>query len=287
MTCPLSAMLATDFPAFNMPDFLKKMPTLQGVGAGQTASVTLPLGLTYERLYFYANVDAVPADLPAADFGTYFGEIRILVDGRAVVRINAADLVALNAYKGIGTEVGMLPLLLAQPNMRTPEGEDFTGYGTKSGIQSLSVEIDCKAGQTFNTVSLYAHQSAGKPWGSHYQIKKYTVNQGVTGEKEISDIPRAAYSLTALHLVSSAVDSVQVEADQQKVYEAIPNVSNLAQKIAKRTPQAGYTHTDFLTKNRLAGSIPMVLQDFRVRYNFTGTGNFDLYAERIVGAQPA
>ena len=74
---------------------VKKMPTPLGIGAGQTASVQLPLGLTYERLYIFANVDAVPRDVPVSAWGTYVDEIRLMVDGDTKIQITAADLVSL------------------------------------------------------------------------------------------------------------------------------------------------------------------------------------------------
>lgn len=262
---------------------LKKMPTPLGIGPGQTASVSLPLGLTYERLYIRMNVDATPRDVPAAAWGTYIDEIRLMVDGESKIQITAADLVKLNQFYGQSMASGVLPLFLSRPWMRTVGGEDQTGYGTAGGMAAFTLEMDLKSGITINSLTVSAVQSPGRPFGPHLRVQRYIHNQGVTGEAEIADIVRGNYAMLALHAATADITTVEVHADNRKVHESDKPLRAAHYGVIKRTPQAGFTHIDFCTENRLAEAMPMALQDFRLKLNFTSTGNHSIYAESVQG----
>lgn len=264
---------------------LRRMPTPQGVGAGQTASVNLPLGLTYERLYIAANVNdgANDVDVPVADWGTYFGEIRLLVDGDAKIVIDAADLASLNLFYGQTMKAGTLPLFLSRPWMRTIDGENATAYGTAGGMATFSLEMEVNSGVTVNTLEVYAVQSPGTPFGPHLRIQKFVHTQGVAGEAEISDIPRGAYAMLAMHVNTGNISDVEVHVDQRKVHESDLALRAAHYDVIGRVPQTGFTHLDFLTENRIAEALPMAVQDFRIKPTFTGTGNFTMYAESLQG----
>lgn len=260
-----------------------KMPTPQGIGAGQTAHCQLGLGLTYERLYIRMNVDGTPRDVPAADWGTYIDEIRLMVDGDAKITIDAADLVKLNTFYGHPPVDGTLTLFLSRPWMRTPDGEDQTAYGTAFGtIKSFSLEMDLKTGITINELNVYAMQSPGRPFGPHLRIQRYVHNQSLVGVAEIAGINRGNYALSALHLTSADIDTVELHVDNRKVMDMDPVVREAHNTIAGRTEQAGMTHIDMMAENRLSQSMPMAVNDFRLKADFTAiAGNVSIYAESI------
>jgi len=271
------------------------MPTPAGIGAGQTASVNLPLGLTYHALFLRMNVQAgdpaAAVDVPAADWGDYLDEIRVQVNGDTTIRIDAADLVKLNQFYGVSLVAGTLPLYLGRPWMRTIGGEDQTAYKTNGGIASLTVEIEVKTGVTVNSLVLYAQQGPGVTdqgmplgWGPHLEINKFVHNQGVTGDAEISDIPRSAYSMMAMHFNTAAITGIEVTVDNRKVIENDKAIRDALAATIDRVPQSGMTHIDFLTEDRLIEALPMAVQDFRLKPTFTATGNFTIYAEAIKGA---
>lgn len=271
---------------------LRKMPTPRGIGAGQTAACNLILGSTYEILYIRMRVDdGGVADVAPANWGDYLGEIRILKDGDTVYQIDAADLVKLNTYYGQAMKPGVLPIFLSRPWMRTIGGEDETSYKTNGGVSTLDVEMDIKAGVTIDLLDVYAHQTPGidaanqrRAWGTHLRLQKFVHNQGVVGEAQIADIPRGAYNMLAMHINTTAVTDVEILADNRKQIESDAALRAAIYDIPKRTPQAGFTHIDFLTENRLVEAMPMALADFRLKLDFTATGSFAIYAESIRGA---
>ena len=266
---------------------LKKMPTPLGIGVGQTASVQLPIGLTYERLYIRANADVDGLgtdDVVEADWVNLIDEIRLMVDGDSKIQITASDLVALNKYYGIDHKPGVLPLFLSRPWMRTAGGDDQTAYGTAGGMTSFALEMDLKPGVTsIGSLNVYAVQSPGRPFGPHLRIQRYVHNQGVTGEAEISDIVRGPYAMLAMHFNTAAITDVEVLADQRKVHASDAAIRLGHYAVPGRAPQADFTHIDFITENRLSEAMPMALQDFRIKTDFTATGNFSIYTESVQG----
>ena len=260
---------------------IKKMPTPLGVGAGQTASVQLPLGLTYERLYMEFTVDGNPRKLPIAEMGDYIDEVRLMVDGDTKIQIKASDLVKLNKFYGQNGKPGVLDLFLAQPWMQTIDGQKQTAYGTRGGLSSFALEMDLKSGKTFAKVDVYALQSPGTAFGPHLRIQRYVHNQGVTGEAEISDIMRGNYSMAALHVNTDEIEDVEIMWDNRKILETSKSIRAAHYDVTKRNPQAGFTHIDFLSENILAEALPMAVSDFRLNPTFTATGNFSIYAVSI------
>lgn len=268
-----------------MPRFLREMPTPRGIGAGQTAASSLIIGSTYDVIYIRMVVDDVTVkDVPVADWGLYLDEIRILKDGDTVYQIDAADQVALNQYYGQSMVDGVLPIFLSRPWMRTINGEDQTSYKTAGGVATLDLEMDIKAGVTVSNLEVYAHQSPGQPWGTHLRLQKFVHNQGVVGEAQIADIPRGPYNMLAMHFNTAAITDLEVHVDNRKIIESDVALRAAIHDVAGRAPQAGFTHVDFLTENRLVGSLGMAVADFRLKTQFTAAGNFAIYAESVRGA---
>ena len=264
---------------------LKKMPTPLGVAAGAIASVALPIGLTYHRLYIVMEADlgAGPVPLPADEWENHVEEIRVMVNGDAQIIIDAKDLVALNAYHGMPDQEGTLALYLSQPWMRTANGEDQTAYGTV-GLASFTLEIDLKEGISSPKLEVYAVQSPGTAYGMHLRVQKYTVPQGLEGERQIADIMRGNYGMLALHVNSDKVGDIEVHADQRKVLESTKVVRAAHLTHSGRVAQAGYTHIDLVSENRLIEAMPMALADFRLTVDFEEAGNFVIYAVSVQGA---
>jgi hypothetical protein len=265
---------------------IQKMPTPQGIGAGQTATVNLPIGPTYHRLNIRMNVDADTArDVPISEWGSYIGEIRLMVNGENKIEIDAADLVSLNKYYGQDLKAGVLPIFLSQPWARTMSGEDTTAYGTASGVSTMTLEIDLKSGIAINELSVYAIQSEAKPFGAHLRIQRFSDQMSLSGTKEISDLPKGTFNLLGLHFTSDKADLVEVLANNVKVHETDKVLRAAHVGVTGRVTQSGFTHVDFMSENRLADVLPMALSDFRVKLDFeTAPGSFKIYSLTMRGA---
>lgn len=268
-----------------------KMPTVLGIGAGQTASVDLPTGLTYDSLYLRCNaqIAAAAKDLAAADWATVFGDVRLIVNGDVKITMAAADLVMRAQYYGEVLTAGVLALHLASPWMQTAHDQDVTGYGTApingiATVATFTMEMDIKAGQTVNALTVYADQSAALPWGPHLEIKRFNKQVGVIGTTQITDLPRGNWGLMAMHFASSAQTRAQVFRNQTKILDLDPAMAAAVYDEGGRVPQANFTHVDFCKENRILEALPMNAQSFNLELDMTATGNFNLYTETIMPA---
>lgn len=270
---------------------LEIMPTPQGVGPNQTATVNLPIGPTYNTILINAEVVATGLGFPA---GTYinpsiFKDLRLVVNGTNRIEIAVTDLVKLNDYYGVPTQPGVLALHLSQPWTRTILGEENTAYGTATGVSSLTLEIDL--GPSFTSaykLSVSAVQSEPKPYGSHLSIQRFSEDMSLVGTKEIANIPIGAYSMMAMHLTTAAVNEVEVLANNTQIHRSKKVLRDGYLRMKDRFPQNDMTHIDFMLENRLGESLPMALQSFRTKLDVTEQDQtFKIYAVSIQGITQA
>lgn len=272
------------------------LPTPQGIGAGQTATLNLPLGPTYDRIDIEMKTGAgAGTDVATADWASNIEDIRLVVNGRTQIEISAADLVKMNQFYGLTPVAGVLSLHLNAPWARTIGGEDLGGYGTAGGMASFTLEIDLKPGITINKLRCRYVQGDTKPYGPHTTIRRLAKSFAAVGLDEVADIPRGVYNLLGLHITDGNIGHVEVEAEGtvQHDTEAKSRLNQYA--ITGRTKQTDMTHIDFVPQNRIAfvngsGAIqaeafPMALQDFRLKLDFTSAPNtYEIYTYAIEGA---
>ncbi|MBO6807246.1 major capsid protein P2 [Thalassospira sp.] len=261
---------------------LKRMPNGSGIGAGQTATFNLPLGLTYYQLdiRMSGNLGVGVVDIPVANWADAIDEIRLYIDGAEKIRIDAADLASILQYRGQTLQAGVLPIMFANPSQRTPAGEDAPAYGT-ADVQSMTLEIDIDSGITSPSLTVYGLMGPQTPLGQHYAIKKYPFNVGNTGTRELQDIPRNGYGLLAMHVDTADVSSVELEVNQRIIRDYDRALGSAKGIQTGKVWQSGWTHVDLTESDRLSDMLIMNVEDFRLRLEMTGTGNNNLYTEEI------
>ena len=266
---------------------IERLATPQGIGSGQTATLNLPLGPTYHRfdIRMTGSENADPIiDIPAADWATYIGDIRLIVDGDVKIEATAEYLMERAKYYGETLTNGVLPIFLSSPWARTMNGEDTTAYGTNGGMSSFTLEIDLKDPINIGTLRVYAEQSAVVPFGPHLRIQRFAKSFAVTGVDEISDLPRGAYNLIQLDITDANIGDVEVLANNNRMHVSDAAIRANQQLIAGRVAQAGRTHLDFMAQNRVNGTFPMVLQDFRLKLDFSSApGAYNMYLTSLHG----
>jgi hypothetical protein len=274
---------------------LAKMPSMEGVGAGQTANLKLTNGPTYHVLFLRLREGG--GDLEVTEIPNYLEEIRLLVDGNVKIEASADFLIKRAQFYGETLVDGMLPIFLGNPWARTVLGEDLTGYGTDGGLQTLTLEIDQKDGATLDSIKVFAEQSGPMSFGKHISIRRFASSFAVIGEEEISDLPKGAHTLLSLDINKTDIDEIEVLADNNRVL--ITDQVVRAQRLLNsgRVQQAGYTHIDFVPNNRIAvvsqgpngayidgEAFPMLLNEFRLKLDWTAApGAYDIYETSIQG----
>jgi len=264
----------------------KRLPPSQGVNAGGRSIFNVTLGESYRRIdirYVWDNA-GTPTDADAAKFTADIKGVKVIVDGDVKWNVDGAYLLAMQDFYKEPFVDGVLPIYFTRPWLRTILGEDAFAYGTKD-MQTFTIEIDIDGSATPETLDLYAEVGPNEVLGDHVCIYRHSKNNSITGISEISDIPRGPYQAFAIHFATGNIDSVDVEANGKGVFEADVPIAK-SRYGSRRNWQTGYYHLDFANQNRKGDALPLMLQDFRVKANFTGTGAYDLFVERIEGHNP-
>jgi len=266
---------------------IERLPTPQGVSAGQTATLNIPLGATFHRIDLRLKASAAngtPTDVTEANWKNYIGDIRLMVNGNTQIEVTAEYLIQRAKFHGYTLEDGVLPIFLSSPWARTQGGEDQTSYGT-IGMQSFTLEVEFKTGKKIGDFKVYAEQSAPENYGPHLCIQRLAKSFAVTGIDEIADLPNGPFNMLNLDVMDANIDEIEIFADNNRVHVSDKAIRQNGHKIAKRSKQSGMTHLDFIQQDRIEGSMPMHWQDFRLKLDFTTAPDaYNIYITTIKGA---
>jgi hypothetical protein len=221
-----------------------KLPQFQNVGPNQRVSVPLSLGVTYEKLYIKLGTNITSA---------LISNIVLKINNKEFMRWDrAADLIALNAYKGNQTAAGYLTLDFTE---RLARDEVAMKLGTiaatqQAGVQSLTLEFDLgnyvpAVGSTIEGWADIEAPSANKI------IQRVQTQQKVIGgaatEQVIVPYGQNGFQVKRLIVRHANVTSIKVRRDGVDIYEDLPiALAHQRQVDFGRTPQAGYHILDFM-----------------------------------------
>lgn len=221
-----------------------KLPQFQNVGPNQRVSVPLSLGVTYEKLYIKLGTNITPALIT---------NIVMKINNKEFMRWDrAADLIALNAYKGNQTNAGYITIDFTE---RLARDEVAMKLGTiaatqQAGVQSITLEFDLgnyvvAVGSTVEGWADIEAPSANKI------IQRVQTQQKVIGgaatEQIIIPYGQNGFQVKRLIVRHANVTSIKVRRDGVDIYEDLPvALAHQRQVDFGRTPQAGYHILDFM-----------------------------------------
>jgi hypothetical protein len=266
------------------PDLIKTQ-NFNGVGAGQTATLTLPAQGIYRKLVLIYTESGTP--VTEANMKAAITEIRLKVNGKIQQRYSATQLIALNALYGKGYTAGRLPIFFAQPHRRQALGEDIFRWGMKD-VQSFQVEVEIASGRTAPALTALSYwQQGDEPMGTILKIRRFNLPVSAAGENTWNPPILDAYA--AIHAVSSNISSVRVLVDNAERRNA--DVTDLHDLLDDQnlTAQSGWTHIVFDASRRFEDVLPMSkpgegnkpVQAFRVDFDMSAATGFDILTETV------
>lgn len=197
-----------------------KLRRFEGVGAGQTAVLTMPIGNTFRELLI--NFSGVTL--------AQMTEIRLVVNGDVIDRyLGAEQLQAFNDYRGMKSSAGILHYTFERPNLleRSPREVSALGTGMEEDpnrINTLQLEIDIDAGATAPQLSCVAIQTPPAYSGIVRKTRHFTYDSSQAGEYQISDLPRGeiidriyfrAYKLVGNVETKVDINEIQLQLNEQ------------------------------------------------------------------------
>ena len=266
-----------------MPFTTRKMPSFEGVAAGQTATLRLPTGRTYHQL-LVSYAGATLAQLNA---------VRLIANGEVIQKITElAKLDILNQFEGRAAAGGVIILDMERYGLLTRAGREVTGLGTgitdrnidQFPISTLSLEIDIDAAAVGTTLSCKAVQSAARPVQLVKKVREYTYVAGAAGVYEISDIPKRGIinKISFGGHTANVYKSLVVERDNFIVFERTAAENIAAQTDGVRVPQTDYVVYDPTEDGYAAeGLVTQDVSDLRFKLDLTNAGTITVTVETI------
>lgn len=263
-----------------MPKLTVKMPSFEGVTAGATATLRLPIGRTYEKLVIaYSGVTLAQMK-----------EIRLIGNGKTLRRYVGAALVdVINQFDRQNAADGLLTLHLGRPGLLTRPAREETLLGTGIApteqvpvtLTTLQLEIDIDAAASGPTLSAKAVQSSPRPLDKVLKVRRFGYAPSAAGEFEISDLPRGDL-INRIVFESSKIDAIRIERDNRVIFERTKAENEDLQSNGVRDPQTGYFVYDPTEEGY--GSEPLVtagVQDLRFILTMSGADQVPVNVEYI------
>lgn len=263
-----------------MPKLTTRLPSFEGVTAGATATLRMPIGRTYEKLLIsYTGVTLAQMQ-----------EIRLVGNGKTIRRyVGAALLNVMNLFDRQNAANGLLTLNLSRVGLITKAGREDTLLGTGIApnekwpvtITTLQLEIDISADAVGPTLSCKAVQSAPRPLDKILKLRRFGYAPSASGEFEIADLPRGEL-INRIVFESDKITALRVERDNRVIFDRTKAENEDIQSNGVRTPQSGYFVYDPTEEGY--GSEPLItagVQDLRFILTMSGADQVPVNVEYV------
>ncbi|RQW61028.1 major capsid protein P2 [Vibrio viridaestus] len=258
-----------------MSRMTRDCPSFSNVQAGSTATLQLPLGLTYHMLYLnFAGVTLAQMK-----------NIRIEVDGKPIKKWTDGNrLNAENKHYGRGdATASILPIFFTRTELEEINQRRVFALGT-SDVQTMSLLIDIDSGATAPVLKATSVRSATAPMGYITRIHEFKHSSAVSGEVEIDNIPlRSNAAIAAIHIYSPDITKCSLQIDDGIVWEMTKDAAAKMQQDHGRAPQSTDKMTlDFLLEGDFVQAIQLSgVQDFRLKPTLSAAGSMDIVVEYL------
>ncbi|MDF2185456.1 major capsid protein P2 [Grimontia hollisae] len=252
-----------------------KLPSFSNVVAGATATLQLPLGLSFHMLLLeFAGVTLAQMK-----------NIRLEVNGKVVQKWKDGErLNSMNKHYKRGTATASsLPIWFIRPEMDDPLQQRVFAIGT-SDVQTLTLLIDIDSAATAPVLKAHAIKGNQSPIGIITKIKTFPVSFATAGEQEIDNLPlpRGA-RIAAIHLYSPDITRCELDMNGRNVFELDKTLTAKIQTDYQRDPQTSDKMSmDFMLEGDMSQALVLEgVQDFRIRPTLANPGAVDVVVEYL------
>ena len=268
---------------------LKKLPTIANVAKGNTVSINLPVGNTYEKVVLYYK-GVTTAQLK---------NISLELNGRIVSEYPDADrLISMDKHYDRKQTAGAVTFYFNRPEMDMLAEERFFGLDTNQsqGITTAIIKLDIDAAASAPELEAYAMVSQSVPGAPNYltKVRRFIVPVTSAGAFDIDNIPRPlGASIGAIHLYMPDDSDADAVCQITKAEMLVDNV-NWHDISAERAAhfQAGFGRVPQVADSavidnilegdmRHALALTQAIQDFRLRCEAASTGQVEVMVEYL------
>ena len=267
---------------------MKPEAGMNGVSAGGTATIDLPINGTYldlDLIYGTSKAGGPTLATMIADIK----EIRVKLNGKVQRRYSAEELLMLNATYGMPAEDGVLSIYFAEPWRKTAEGIMALAWGM-GGVSSFQLEVDVDDGALTPTLSV--------------ESSKREVTAAIRGIKKVMkhNLPISAVGLAvwtgapkndaycAMHCQSTDIKNMHVKRDSKIDHNVTSAALSRVMLKYGLVPQVGWTQNIFDVTRQVGDFLPMTIgganggqqvTNFQTEFDMSDVGGFTILTETI------
>lgn len=246
---------------------IKNLP-FSNVAASGVATVSLPVGMSYNRIYLALGGGAFTKSM--------ITDIKVKLNGKVIFQNTGSRLDLINTYRKRGTSASYLVIDFTEPDAKDM-GEEFIGnLNTAQGVSSLTMEVTI-SGATTPTLDSYAEVGPPAPLGVVAKQILFTTSFGGAGKFpfKLIDVANRGAIIKRVHFSHTGqVTALEVKKNGIVIHDNIPTaVNSFAQLDYNKTAQTNVYTFDPCLDNNYANAIKT--QDMvSLEFNLT-TGGAD------------
>jgi hypothetical protein len=262
------------------------LPSWNAVGAGQTATLDLPVDRRYHAVFIrYLTNSLEPAQ---TEMEADITAIRVNINGKS--QRDWRNLNHLNkvlAFNNQDYDPGFIPIYFSEPWRRSALDEDRLSWGM-SNVSTFQIEADIASGATSPALSGFALiDNVQEPLSGIIKTRTQTVPVSATGITTVSTLPKSDsyYRLHAFETTEADISDVDIEVDQLTVFDLTNAQVDRLLLSSRLSGQAATFHIPFDATQRTGDVLPMVKADltrvaeFRLDFNMAVAADFTLVSE--------
>ncbi|MBU76122.1 MAG: capsid protein [Pseudoalteromonadaceae bacterium] len=253
---------------------ISKLPSITGVEPGNTVSLDVPVGLTYDKIHFKYS-GATAAQLK---------NIRIELNGKLLTEYKTLQDV-LNENNTFKREVlnGYATLHFVRDELNSAQGpqlveQRFFALGT-AGLSTVQIKFDIDPAAVDPKLEAFAEKSDAVMPGWLFKRRSFYKNL-VVGTTEMENIPRPIGAHIAQIIIKApGVTGAEFLVDNVKWRENIPlELHNHILKQHGRSPRVDEYLIDFMMEGDMYGTLKLdaAIRDMRLRIDSDTEGQAEI-----------
>ncbi|MFD1385154.1 major capsid protein P2 [Rhodanobacter aciditrophus] len=211
-----------------MLQVVKPLNSFNGVGFNSKASMSLPVGPTYNEIHLVTSLKAAQ-----------IRQVSVVLNGDTIIQVSGDDLVMMEDYKGHFVDEGTFVIPFTNPTAKNQNGANFGGLVTLAG-ENITLEVEIGAGSGALTLDAYAFQTpaqARRVWVP--RIRTHVMPANAAGWNDFTTFPANAATSIRRAYFKAGINRLKVERDNLILFDAKDSLQRFQQKRIGRFPQEG------------------------------------------------
>lgn len=198
---------------------VKNLP-FANVAASGVASVSLPVGMSYNRIILQLGGGSFTKSM--------ITNIKVRLNGKVIVENSGARLDLMNQYRGIAASASFLTLDFTEPRAKDMAEEYLGNINTAQGVSSLTIEVTI-AGATTPTLDSWSELGPPAAIGIIAKQIPFTFSFGGAGKfpLKLIDVANKGAIVKRTHLAHGGnLTQLEVKKNGIVIFDNIPTAVN-------------------------------------------------------------